>query len=101
MPEIMYLDGQANKRAKEIIEKSNVIKFRAAFNNPNNDFNIKTKLNFKVVSYDIYGNMVSQFKDLGPQIFLCQLLDDNLDRLLTIGTTLIEECSFNIDTLIN
>lgn len=94
IPEIIYTDGLQPSRAQDVIERSNVLKFRAAFSNPYKDFDILTKLKFKIAIFDIYGNMLGTNKkrlfDLEDQIFLCEVLQENFDRLMTIGTTLIE-----------
>jgi len=61
-------------------------------------------LRFRLVEYDIEGNMLgvsNEFSELRDQLFVCETSREDREKLLTIGTTLIKECSFDLATLVH
>ena len=57
-------------------------------------------LSFKLAKYDIFGKFYG-FEDLNNQLFLCQTPQNVLTQLLSIGTTLKNECSFDLSKLVS
>ena len=53
------------------------------------------KLSFKLVSYDIEGNFLG-FSDLKDQLFMCNVPPEDLVKLTSIGTVLVQKCSFDL-----
>jgi len=100
MPWLYYLEGRAPKKAVKVLKDSGRVKFHASFSYVNKDFGILKSLQFKLARYDILGNFFG-FEDLDHQLFLCEVPNNDLERLMAIGTTLSKTCSIDLSRMLN
>jgi hypothetical protein len=56
-------------------------------------------MKFKLAKYDINGKFYG-FEDFGKQMFLCDIPDDSLSQLITIGTTMSHKCTIDLTRLL-
>lgn len=99
LPWLYYVgdDGSA-KPGSEVIRESGRVKFRSSFSYENRDAGIVRKLEFKLAEYDIYGNFL-RFEDLSDQLFICETPAEDVEKLLTVGNTLLQGCAFDLSRL--
>jgi len=97
----LQLTSSRDKRGKSIIEDPFKIKFHASFSQAkSNPINVLTQLTFKLAKFNIEGDFLG-FEDLADQLFLCDTPDEDLERLLTIGTTMKKSCVFDLTKLMD
>ena len=101
MPKLQYTTGSGDlKNGKQVLEDPETsVKFHASFDKSQAK-NILHKMKFVLAKYDIYGDFKG-FDDLTHQLFLCDVPDDDIQRLITIGTTMETSCSFDLTKLLN
>ena len=90
--------GSQRKNAEQVIKNENRVQFTPSFKYVNKKYGILKELTFILARYDILGNFYG-FERLHDQIFLCEYNDEEIKRLLKVGTTISNSCSFDLNKL--
>lgn len=85
---------------QDILKRSDRVRFKASFDYVGNIERAQNKLKFKLAEYDIEGNYLGM-ADLKDQLFLCETPREDVDRLLSFGVTVQQECSFDMAKMLN
>ena len=93
----MLADGAYSQN---ILTRSNRVTFKASFDYVGNIERAQNKLKFKLAEYDLEGNYLGM-KELKDQLFLCETPREDVDRLLSFGITVQQECSFDMKRMLN
>ena len=89
LPWIYYLDEEGKpKPGDKVIRETGRVKLRTSFSYQNRDAGIVRQLQFMLAEYDIYGNFL-RFEELSDQLFICETPSEDVEKLLTIGNTLL------------
>lgn len=100
MPWIYYMQGTTTKNAVNVLHDSGRVKFRASFSYVNKEFGIVKSLKFKIAKYDLVGNFRG-FEDFNHQLFICKTSNEMIEKLMSIGTTMINTCSFDLSKVLS
>jgi len=82
----------------DIVKKSKRVKFKASFTEESPDAGVLKKLTFKFAHYNLEGEFLG-FHDLTDQLFLCEIGEDEVKKMMAIGTSVQRKCAFDISLL--
>lgn len=99
LPWLFYMKDPG-EFTQSILTRSNRVTFKASFDYVGNIERAQNKLKFKLASYDIDGKYLGM-SDLKDQLFLCETPREDVDRLLSFGITVQQECSFDMSKMLN
>ena len=85
---------------QNILKRSDRVTFKASFDYVGNIERAQNKLKFKLAEYDLEGNYMGM-TELKDQLFLCETPREDVDRLLSFGITVQQDCSFDMKKMLN
>jgi hypothetical protein len=100
LPWLYYWKGSASQPPDEVLLDSDRVKFRASFAQDAPLDGILKNLKFKIASFNVEGEFLG-WADLTDELFTCEVSDEDIEKFLTIGSTVEKKCLFDLSLLTN